>query len=723
MQDLTFSVPAEQRYSTPQNCEAVYALDGESDTHNKTHIVLGWLLGKNTDPRSVMEARILADVLLDNSSSPLRQALETSELGSAPSPLCGFDNDTHETTFVCGLEGSNPEQAAAVEALILNVITQVAEQGVPQEILESVLHQLELSQREVTGDGFPYGLQLILEALTPTVHHGDPATALDLDALLEPLRQDIKDPNFIKNLARRLLLDNPHRVRLVMAPDTGLSARQSQQEQQRLAQIAATLNAADRQRIQEQAQALQIRQTQEDDPELLPKVTLQDVPLDLKIPEGVSRPVNQLPASWYAQGTNGMVYQQLILDLPELDPQELDLLPLLGLCLPEVGSNNRDYLETQALQAAVTGGISARSTVRGNLKDIQQSKGVMVLAGKALARNQAALAQLMTETFVSPRFDELPRLRELVAQWRAQREQGVTQHGHVLAMAAASAGLSPTAALAQRWDGLSGLQALKSLDNSLDDENILANLSARLQNLHQRLLNAPRQLLVVSEAEQQEAIAASLATHWNQQPSATADFKPLALPSVSRQILQGWSTSTQVNFCARAYPTVAQDHPDAPALQILGDFLRNGYLHRAIREQGGAYGSGAGYHPDSGAFRFFSYRDPRLEETLQEFEKSLDWLHNSTHPARTLEEAILGVIGAIDRPGSPAGEAIGAFFGSLFERTPEQRRAYRQQILEVTLDDLRRVAASYLQPDRASTAVVSHAEALAKLSDWEILTV
>ncbi len=168
---------------------------------------------------------------------------------------------------------------------------------------------------------------------------------------------------------------------------------------------------------------------------------------------------------------------------------------------------------------------------------------------------------------------------------------------------------------------------------------------------------------------------------------------------------------------------MAQDHPDAPALQILGDFLRNGYLHRAIREQGGAYGSGAGYHPDSGAFRFFSYRDPRLEETLQEFEQSLDWLHNNAHPARTLEEAILGVIGAIDRPGSPAGEAIGAFFGSLFERTPEQRRAYRQQVLEVTLDDLRRVAASYLQPDRASTAVVSHAEALARLGDWEILMV
>jgi len=154
---------------------------------------------------------------------------------------------------------------------------------------------------------------------------------------------------------------------------------------------------------------------------------------------------------------------------------------------------------------------------------------------------------------------------------------------------------------------------------------------------------------------------------------------------------------------------------------VLGDFLRNGYLHRAIREQGhlhraireqgGAYGGGASYHPDSGAFRFYSYRDPRLTETLADFDRSLDWLHSADHPARTLEEAILGVVGAIDKPGSPAGEAVSAFFGMLFGRTPEYRRAFRQQVLAVTLDDLKRVAATYLRPDRASGAALGNARA------------
>ena len=58
------------------------------------------------------------------------------------------------------------------------------------------------------------------------------------------------------------------------------------------------------------------------------------------------------------------------------------------------------------------------------------------------------------------------------------------------------------------------------------------------------------------------------------------------------------------------------------ALMILGGFLRNGFLHRAIREQGGAYGGGAGYDSNACAFRFFSYRDPRLAETFADFKKS-----------------------------------------------------------------------------------------------------
>ena len=171
---------------------------------------------------------------------------------------------------------------------------------------------------------------------------------------------------------------------------------------------------------------------------------------------------------------------------------------------------------------------------------------------------------------------------------------------------------------------------------------------------------------------------------------------------------KAWLTNTQVNFCVKAYPTVPADHPDAAVLTVLGGFLRNGYLHRTIREQGGAYGGGANQDNHSAAFRFYSYRDPRLADTLKDFDAVLDWLQSTSHDWQSVEEAILGVIGSIDKPGSPAGEAKSTYHAELFGRTREKREQFRNRVLAVTLADLQRVATTYLRPERASVAVVSH---------------
>jgi Zn-dependent M16 (insulinase) family peptidase len=85
------------------------------------------------------------------------------------------------------------------------------------------------------------------------------------------------------------------------------------------------------------------------------------------------------------------------------------------------------------------------------------------------------------------------------------------------------------------------------------------------------------------------------------------------------------------------------------------------------------------------------------------------WLLDEKHDYRPLEEAILGVIGSLDKPSSPAGEAKQHFHNRLFGRTHEQREEFRRQVLDVTIDDLQRVADTYLRPELASTAIVSSA--------------
>ncbi|MBF0610734.1 MAG: peptidase M16 [Magnetococcales bacterium] len=713
--DETFAVPDEQRQSAPIAVEEYYGVDNPEED-GKTHVVVGWLLGKSLDTMELLSSHLLFGVLMDNSSCPLQHALETSELGTAPSPICTLDDSNREMLLIAGLEGVEPANAQQVEEMILAVIRQVAEEGVPQYQVEAILHQLELSRREITGDGMPYGLRLMLNALTPAIHHGDPVAALAMDSVMEHLQQAIQDPEFIKGLARRWLLDNPHRVRLTMMPDKTLNARMVEEEKARLANLRSSLDDSSIEKIRQGAIALRKRQEQKDDPEILPRLERSDIPKDMRIPEGKGQKVAGLDATWFDQPTNGLSYLQLVIDLPDLEPELAELIPMFTNCLTDVGLGERDYQEVQALQSAVTGGISAYTSVRSHVDDVQRFQGVLVINGKALSRNNRPFSQLLRDTFTSPRFDELDRLRELVAQFRSSAELRVTDHGHHLAISTAESGMSPASAINNGWGGMVAVARLKQLDDSFADEQAVAEFAARLTRLRERIQQAPRQLLVIGEGHHHEQLARDLEASWQGIAEMATLPKRLAHPPVNQQVRLAWATNTQVNFCAKAYATVPYSHPDAPVLSVLVNFLRNGYLHRAIREQGGAYGGGAGYNSDAGSFNFYSYRDPRLAETLADFDRSLVWLQETKHDERALEEAVLGVIGGIDRPGSPAGEARSTFHSAYHGRTPAMRRQFRARILEVTIDDLQRVARDHLQPERANIGVVSNSRNLAENS-------
>ncbi|WP_261841057.1 insulinase family protein [Aliamphritea ceti] len=717
--DTTISVDDEKRYHAPVRVEEAYALD-QDDIENKTHHVLSWLIGPSIDLEQQLKANLLSRVLLDNSSSPLRYALESTELGLSPSPLCGLEDSNREMAFMCGLEGSNPEHAAAFEQLVLETLQKVVDEGIDQSHVEAALHQLELSQRELSGDGYPYGMNLILSSLSSAIHCGDPIALLNLDPVLEKLRDEIQHEDFIPGLIRELLLDNAHQVRLTMRPDAQLSQRKDAAEAARLAKIKEGLSDADKQQVVEQAAALEARQNEQDDESVLPKVTIADVPSEMRIPTGADHQ-GAVDYSFYAQGTNGLVYQQVIMPLPALTQDEIELLPLYSDCVTELGCGERDYQQNQALQSQVSGGVYAHSTLRGSIDNEQDVSGYFVVSGKALVTKQQALTQLLKETLETVRFDELAKIRELVSQRRTRKEQSITGQGHSLAIAAACSQLAPAANISHLQRGLASIKAVKVLDDALADDARLQQLSDELQSLHSKITDAPRRYLLVAEPEHEEELVADLCDRW--QGHASKSFTPLALTETRSIVKQAWTTSTQVNFAAKAYATVAVEHPDAAPLTVLGDFLRNGFLHRAIREQGGAYGSGAGQDSADAVFRFFSYRDPRLSETLDDFDASLQWLADNDHDEQKLEEAVLGIVSNIDKPGSPAGEAKQAYHSELFGRTPEQRKAFRQRILEVGITDLKRVAVTYLQPEKASVAVVTSPAGAEQLQGYDVISI
>lgn len=724
--DMEISVPKEKRYPTPQRFDGLYGVEQEDDLKNKTHVVLGWLLDDSAALENRLKANLLSSVLLDNSSSPLQFALENTKLGHAPSQLCGLEDSNREMVFMCGLEGCDEKNVDQIEKHILAVLTDVAENGVEQSRVDSALHQLELSQKEITGGGYPYGLQLILDMLPVAIHRSDPVSALDIEKALDKLRKQSADPDFFKKLVSEYLVTNQHRVCLSLKPDINVNKTKEKQTAEKLEKIKQALTQREKTDIITLAKSLQARQEQVDDESILPKVGLEDIPDEMYIAEGEKTLINDLPVSVYQQGTNGIIYEQLVVELPKLNEAQLDLLPIYTRCLTELGSAGRTYLETQALMDKVTGGVSAYATIRTRIDELQNSDAYLVVSGKALSRNHGALSGFLGETLFEVRFDELDRIKEIVSQMRARSESSITGNGHGLAMLAAAAGMSPVAQLKNRIGGLPGIKSIKKLDDSLSDAAALNELAEQLKALHKKVCESPVQALVVGEDQstrdmleyEQKTLAEGKWLPVNK--AGKNDFQAFDLSSEKTALNQYWVTNTQINFCSKAYPAVASGHEDSPALLVLGSFLKNGFLHRVIREQGGAYGGGAGYDSDSGSFRFYSYRDPRLLDTLADFDKSIDWMLSTSHDQEKLEEAVMGVVSGFDKPSSPAGEAKNAFHSALFGRTAAQRQAYRKKILRVTIEDLIEVTQKYLKDGKASQAVLSNQVTLDQMGD-EIL--
>jgi Zn-dependent M16 (insulinase) family peptidase len=172
-----------------------------------------------------------------------------------------------------------------------------------------------------------------------------------------------------------------------------------------------------------------------------------------------------------------------------------------------------------------------------------------------------------------------------------------------------------------------------------------------------------------------------------------------------------------VAFNVRIFKTVRYTHPDSPALLVLANYLRDTFLHRELREKGGAYGGYAQAGIGSGTFYFGSYRDPNIVRTYDTYDRAVKWVTEGEIDPEPLKEAILGACGDVDPLESPDIKGRREATNRITGFTRVERERFKQRLLQVTADDLRRVARSYLavaDPVQATVAGPELVEAARK---------
>jgi Zn-dependent M16 (insulinase) family peptidase len=704
-------VPPQPRWARPVEKRYTYPLSPGEDANRKSQVCVAWLTGDVRDTYHVLVMTVLEQILLGNAASPLRKALMDSRLGSALSDTCGFDADNRDTLFACGLKDTDESSAESIEQIIFDVLKGLSQDGIERELIDSAIHQIEFHRKEITNTPYPYGLRLLLTIVSSWLHGGDPERVLRLDDDLARLRQEIDAGPLLENTLLSLLLENPHRVRLVLVPDQQKAEQDERQEERELAERMRLMSPDEQNGIRDDAARLEALQERQEDLSCLPTLAVADIPPDVSSIQP-TRIHSRLPVWCFEQPTSGIFYFNGA-GRAGVSADLLPWVPFFCYAFTKVGTSKRSYAEMARRIDSVTGGLSMSASARTSMRQPGECLPLVVLNAKCLARNIEPTIDILQELIGDLSFSDRDRLKQLMGEYRAGLESMIVNNGHRLAISLSSRAFSPAAAASELW---SGVHQIRTIRQWVDDpgEAKTDRLADTLSAIAASILS-PDNLVMASIGEQEQVNRSIVALEEgavfsrfkirNSEPQ----FDPLAIPTPTAPPREGWSTSTAVAFVARTIPTVAIGHADAPTLAVLAKMLRSLYLHREIREKGGAYGGFALYNPENGLFSLASYRDPHIVRTMAVFDGVKTFPGPNGLEPKDITEAVLQVCSEIDKPDPPGPSARKAFARRIVGLMDEERLAFKQAVLSVSRENVEMVVEKYFGkggPD-AGTAVIA----------------
>nr|XP_027202513.1 presequence protease, mitochondrial-like [Dermatophagoides pteronyssinus] len=674
----------------------------------QTTASVAWMLKSLQDIQENFTLSILCTLLMDGPNSPFYQALIDSGLGSDYSPFSGYHNFTKQSLFSIGLQGISEDQCNTVMKAIDMALMDAYTDGFPQERIDAILHRIELSTKH---QGSNFGLGLLMYINSSWIHDVDPIECLNINKQVEQFKENLQsDSKYLQKKIKQYFLDNKHRLLIEMSPDPDYENQLQNHEQSILNMKISQLSNKDHEEILKNSQELLKLQNQQEDVSILPTLTIQDINRTILKTNLENIRIGMIPIQYSTQPTNGIVYFNTVIQLkPEIFPKKLvPYLPLFAQVLCKLGAGRLDRKQLDQKIQMHTGGLTSLVHIADNPKTFDQFETGIYLGSYCLERNLEQMFELWTEIFNGIRFNDDPdHLMQLIRICSAELAQGVPHQGHQYAMRRASSFFGGAYKFRELTNGISSLAYFRLMAASQDKvREIIKHLeqiagicfqsdSIRCAiNAEAVTMRTSLQILekfINSFEHSSTANKSSSTTTMNNDEPTAIDF---VMPTIqSNSMNEHFIFPFSTNYLGRSLYCIPYTHNDHAKLRIASSLVSMKFLHKEIREKGGAYGGGSRLD-NGGMFQFYSYRDPHINETINAFEQTGEWLIRSKNfDDNEIDEAKLQIFQSIDQPIPPGEQGIEQFLTGI---TDQLRQEYRYRLLDVTRQDIQEVAEKYL---------------------------
>ncbi|MCR5725394.1 MAG: insulinase family protein [Treponema sp.] len=680
----------------------------------KNTVLVNWLLPEAVSAESLIEYLVLSGVLLNHDGSPLQKALIESALGEDVAPQTGVDGSLHHVLFTAGLRGVKKGAEERVKALMIKTLTDLAENGIPQEDITATMMSLEYSQREIKRAHGPYALRLMGNAIHSWIYGEPLRQGFKLRADLEAVRRHIEaDSGYLCTLIKKLFLENPHQSLVVVTPDASYTREREKAEK---AYIAELLRHTDKKAIKAQNDALHAFQRSPEDASCLPHLCPRDFLSEGKrLSDGITTGIQSVkgidgrnvPFFTNLEHTNGIIYADVGFPADVLSPEDYTLLPLFSETATEVGWGKLDWVESARQTALYTGGLSIHLLVSETSQTARAKAFASahqdfvgrewVIYRISMIEEEAERAfSLLADCISDTDFHDTKRLEDLCVEVRNDFDSSIIPDGHEYAALRAKRTVSRVKAVDELWNGISAMYSLHRYSEEAVEKTaaslkrVLASLRAGGAFVHvtaeQSGIDAVKSLL---PAFVEKAAITSLKAPADIQTERFMELTEIEGKgdAASGEVLM---TSAQVGFASECISSSPYGTKESASQEVCTHWLSNTLLWERLRTIGGAYGAFCYTEALSSLVVFATYRDPTPDRSSDVFNACLEECAERHFDEAEVEKAITGCYSNFIQPKSPRSRGSTGLLRTLYAISDDDREEKIRLMLSLTADDIQK---------------------------------
>lgn len=687
--NVDFTMPVRQKpFDAQHEKKALYSVMENESTAEKTNLTYAVCVDDVLDIKLFYAMQVLSYALVGAPGSPVEKALYDAGIGRL---VYGSTDSTLQGYFEITAKNTDEERKGEFVRVIMDTLKEVVRTGLDKKTLEAGIHTLEFQYKEQDFGRFPAGLVIGIGMLQSWLYDDDRVFDFyKLGGVFDFLKKQI-DTGYYEKLIEKYIIDNTHAVLLVTAPKAGLAAEQEKRIAEKLKIYRNSLDKRQLKELVEATKELRAYQEEEDSPEALatlPRLAREDI--DTKMPKLYLEERNFAKGTkllYHAAATNGIGYLKLAFDCGNVPRRLIQYLPLLGF-MGSLDTANYPYSELSNEIMSKSGGIYINFAKYGNVNNHRESATAIVVQAKALYDRLPFVMEMIGEMVFNTDWRNDKRLKEVLSENRTSVETRLKNSPHMVALTRGLSEITPDMAYKELTENIEYYRFIRDITDNFEDRkgkfvtdiNELIHMVFRPENLLVSFCGSDEELSKI----EQYIISFKERLFTDNVEKKKPEF-------VCTHINEGIKMDSQVQYVGRFGNYLDAGFEYDGALAVAKNILEKEYLYQNIRVKGGAYGALSTFGR-TGNIAFISYRDPNLESTNRVYEKIPEYLKGFAATEEKMTEYIIGVIGGLDVPYTPGGEAQRAFDIYMSGLTEQAIQKARDEIIACDAEKIRSLA-------------------------------